>query len=205
MYKIMIIVLFALASPAFAGGIATNTEPRESEVTLAQQAREKMKSFGESLKERLTTAMRESGPVDALQACNLDAPKITAAHSDDQRWKVGRTSLKLRNPANAPDAWEKEVLTAFEKRKQAGENINKLEHFEVVEQQGKSLFRYMKAIPTGELCLICHGGDEVTPKVIAKLKSLYPKDQARGFMAGDIRGAFTLSRELNNSSPNQKK
>lgn len=50
----------------------------------------------------------------------------------------------------------------------------------------------MKAIPTAALCVKCHG-ETIDPEVEAKLKALYPNDQARGFKEGDLRGAFTLS------------
>jgi hypothetical protein len=65
-------------------------------------------------------------------------------------------------------------------------------HAEFTEWEGRKVFRYMKAIPTDEICLNCHGGDTVKPEVAAKLAEFYPDDQARGFSVGDIRGAFTI-------------
>jgi hypothetical protein len=53
----------------------------------------------------------------------------------------------------------------------------------------------MKAIPTAELCLKCHGGD-IDAKVAERLDALYPDDQARGYNQGDIRGAFTFRKSL---------
>ena len=53
----------------------------------------------------------------------------------------------------------------------------------------------MKAIPTGELCLVCHG-TQIAPQVLEKLDALYPRDEARGFSAGDIRGAFTITQPM---------
>jgi len=199
MYKIIFISLFTLSthtSIALANELETDTGIKANSAALAQEARQHMKAFGGSLKKTLKSAMREGGPVNAMEVCNIDAPHITAAHSDEKAWKMGRTSLKLRNPANAPDAWELKVLNTFEQRKQQGESIKKMEFFEVIKQDGKSTFRYMKAIPTAGLCLTCHGGAEVKAPVVAKLHRLYPQDQARGFKAGDIRGAFTLSREI---------
>ena len=71
----------------------------------------------------------------------------------------------------------------------------KMEYAEVVAEGGKQYFRYMKAIPTGELCLKCHGA-EIEPGVKAKLDELYPNDKARGFKLGDIRGAFTIKQPM---------
>jgi len=67
---------------------------------------------------------------------------------------IGRTSLKLRQPKNAPDAWELEQLQRFEQRKAAGENPAAIEIGGYVASGGKKLFRYMKAIPTGEVSSI---------------------------------------------------
>ena len=105
-------------------------------------------------------------------------------------------SFKVRNPANAADNWELAVLKQFEARKTQGEPADKLEFFDVIDDdQGKKTFRYMKAIPTGALCLNCHG-EHIPPEVDAKLKELYPNDQARGFKEGDLRGAFTLAKPV---------
>ncbi len=71
----------------------------------------------------------------------------------------------------------------------------KLERSEVADVGGVPTFRYMKAIPTAEPCLTCHGVNVAEP-VKAKLAQLYPQDQATGFKAGDIRGAFTISKPL---------
>jgi hypothetical protein len=45
--------------------------------------------------------------------------------------------------------------------------------------------------------LNCHGGDNVKPPIIEKLAELYPDDMARGFSEGEMRGVFTLSKQLN--------
>ena len=60
---------------------------------------------------------------------------------------------------------------------------------------GRKVFRYMKAISTGALCLNCHGAD-VSADVTRELERLYPKDAARGFRVGDIRGAFSITQTL---------
>ena len=53
----------------------------------------------------------------------------------------------------------------------------------------------MKAIPTADLCLACHG-ESINPDIAAAIDEAYPEDQARGFKSGDIRGAFSLSKPL---------
>lgn len=161
----------------------------------AGQSRGVVKAFFGELKGELEKAMKAGGPLNAIGVCNIKAPEIAKAHSEAKGWEVGRTSLKTRNSDNAPDDWEKSVLEQFEQRKAAGEDLAKMEHFEVVEADGGKSFRYMKAIPTGDVCLKCHG-DKLDADVVEKLDSLYPDDQARGFSKGDIRGAFTITQPM---------
>ena len=151
-----------------------------------------VKMFGKQLKGQLVAAMKEGGPVAAVNVCNIQAPLIAAKIGKDKGWEIARTSLKVRNVGNLPDAWEVNVLQNFETRKAAGEDIAKMEYHEVVVSNGKSTLRYMKAIPTSAACLACHGSS-IDSKVTAKLDALYPSDQARGYKEGDIRGAFTIS------------
>jgi hypothetical protein len=147
------------------------------------------------LKKELKSAMKEGGPTNAIKVCKNKAPEIAADMSQKNNWRVARTSLKLRNPQNEPDAWEVKVMNEFEKRKTAGEKIKTLEYAEIVKTDGKKQFRYMKAIPTGKVCLKCHGAN-IEPDVEAALKQNYPRDKARGFKEGDIRGAFTITQPM---------
>jgi len=162
---------------------------------LDAEARGLVKQFGSTLKGQLVGAMKKGGPVKAIEFCNLRAPGIAADIAAASSWKVGRTSLKIRSEANAPDSWELKVLQEFEAKKSAGIAPATLEYSEVVEVDGKRNFRYMKAIPTEKACLKCHAAT-IAPDVEAKLHELYPGDSARGFSEGDIRGAFTLTKPL---------
>lgn len=153
------------------------------------------KEFMQTLKQELQGGMQDGGPVNAINVCNLSAPGIANTYSVSHGWDVGRTSLKLRNPDNAPDAWERSVLESFEERKGAGEDPAKMEHYEVVRQDGVKELRYMKAIPTAQLCLACHG-ENIDSITRTRLEKLYPDDQAAGYKVGDIRGAFSITQPL---------
>lgn len=158
-----------------------------------KEARSLIKSFGGDLKAALKPAMKSGGPVNAIEVCNLQAGPIAETISSQSDWKVARTSLKVRNADNTPDNWELKTLLQFEQRKAAGEDIKKMDHAEVVTQEGQTLYRYMKAIATADLCVKCHGS-QLDNAVAAKLKEHYPYDQAVGYNVGDIRGAFTLTK-----------
>lgn len=176
------------AAPAFAGG----------DPDRAAMSRGAVKEFFGLLKGALVGAIKEGGPVNAIEACNLKAPGIAEAVSKKRGWTVARTSLKLRNPGNAPDDWELGVLKQFDARRAAGEDPMKIEFSEVAMKDGEKVFRYMKAIPTAaKPCLLCHGNEKQIPAAVkAKLADAYPGDLATGYSAGQIRGAFTITQPL---------
>lgn len=153
-----------------------------------------IKGFFKELKGTLVNAKKSGGPVAAIKACNTKAPGISE-NASKNGWEVARTSLKLRNDKNKPDQWELKVLKQFEARKAKGESPKEIAFAEIVDVNGKRTFRMMKAIPTGELCITCHG-NKVKPEVVNTLNKYYPNDKAKGFKIGDIRGAFTLKKVL---------
>ncbi len=174
--------------------LAMAEDKAPSSDNLIAQAHGIVAQFSETLKSQLMGAMKAEGPVKAIEVCNVAAPAI-ASEVSTEGWSVGRTSLKLRNAKNRPDEWEKQTLELFETEKAKGADVTKLERSEVAVVNGVRTFRLMKAIPTAEPCLTCHGSEMKGP-VKAKLAELYPNDQAIGFKVGDIRGAFTLSKPV---------
>jgi hypothetical protein len=184
------IVIAALAAAAAAAPAWADDTAERVDASRAASA-----AFMETLKGELQSAMKAGGPVNAIEVCRTRAPAIAQEISRAKDMRIARTSLKTRNPDNAPDAWEREVLEDFDARKRAGEDPAKLERHAVATADGRRVFRYMKAIPTAELCLTCHG-QKLDSKVSAALERLYPKDTATGFKVGDIRGAFTVEQPL---------
>lgn len=162
---------------------------------FVQDSRALVKAFAGELKGALQSAIKEGGPGHAIPVCNAEAPEIARRLSERPGWTVKRTSHRLRNPANAPDAWEAVVLDSFLERAAAGEALTALEHAEPVKSGGETAYRYMKAIPVGEVCLTCHG-TAVEPALAAEIAAYYPEDRATGFVLGDLRGAFTITKTV---------
>jgi len=183
-----------LLMATIAVSLPAGADPTEARVAAARNA---AKTFQGALQSELQAAMKAGGPTEAIEVCKTRAPAIGADISKKEKMQIGRTSLKLRNAANAPDAWEKTVLELFALRKKGGENPANLEFYEVTTRDGKKVFRYMKAIaiPEGAPCLACHG-EKIDAGAAAKLKQLYPNDQATGYRTGDIRGAFTVTQPM---------
>ena len=180
---------------ALAAAIVTAAHAAEDLGPRVEASKAAVMDLAKNLKGELQAAMKAGGPVAAITVCSERAPAIAAQQSALHQLAVGRTSLAFRNPGNAPDDWERMVLEDFERRRAAGEDPAKLVRFEVVDSAAGREFRFMKAIPTGAVCLHCHGSD-LRPDVAARLDELYPQDRARGFQVGDLRGAFTVRQPM---------
>ncbi|MCW8884549.1 MAG: DUF3365 domain-containing protein [Motiliproteus sp.] len=163
---------------------------------LQTEGKKTIMDLATTLKKELTGAMKSGGPSEAIKVCNTKAAPLTDSVSEKHNWQVGRTSLKLRNPENQADSWEKAVLEKFQQQADEGADLAKLAYSEIItDASGQKVFRMMKAIPMGDKCLSCHGS-EIKPGVAKQLDALYPEDNARGFSKGDLRGAFTLKKVL---------
>lgn len=166
-----------------------------SEAAWVPQAKTVAMSVPPKLVAVLQEEIARGGPEGAIAVCREQAPAMARAASEQSGWQVRRVSLRHRNPKAVPDAWERAALEDFDRRAAAGEPPAKLERAEVVEKDGRTVQRYMRALPTADLCLNCHGTpDRVSDAVTTRLKALYPDDRAVGYRAGEIRGAITLVR-----------
>ena len=168
-----------------------------SDANMLEEARSVSSAIPPKLLSVLDEEIKKSGPEGAIGVCREKAPAMAKAASEKSGWAIRRVSLKNRNPKAVPDAWEEAVLKEFDKRAAAGEKPTSLEKGAVVTVDGKQMYRYMKALPTQDLCLNCHGTpDRISPAVQAKLKELYPADKAVGYHLAEIRGAMTIKKPL---------
>ena len=187
MKKLFLLCLGALLIP-------TVTTAAETE-QLTNETRAAMKALAGELKATLQSSMKAEGPLKAIAVCKDQAPKLAEKVSLEKGLQVSRTSLKTRNQMNAPDPWELSVLEQFEHRKAEGEPVSRIEYSEITQLNGNKAFRYMKAIPADDVCLMCHG-KQIPENLSAAIKKLYPNDKATGFSKGDIRGAFSVTKVL---------
>lgn len=177
--------------------LALSAVPAAAQDAWVAQARQVATAVPPKLLSVLTAEIERSGTAGAIGVCREEAPKLAHAASQESGWSVRRVSLRERNPKAAPDDWERAALEDFERRAAAGEKPATLERAEVVQQQGRPVMRYMRALPVVELCTNCHGTPErVSPAVKERLAELYPNDKATGYAIGQIRGAMTISKPL---------
>lgn len=182
------LLLSAFLFQAGQGQIASADEQVSHNLSEAQKlARE----FNARLQGKLHLAMADGGPLHAIDVCRTHAPGI-AERLMEQHITVKRTSLGLRNPVNAPDEWEKSILAFFEQEQAAGADVADLEHYALFRKETGDEFRYTRAIPTGDVCLICHG-ENIAPEIAEAIAALYPEDQATGYKAGQVRGMVSIT------------
>lgn len=148
--------------------------------------------FKQDLKQALQQGMAQ-GPAAAVDACRVQAPEIARAQSHDGV-RVGRTSHRLRNPANAPPAWVQPLLEAYVA--------------DPSQRTGRALpiapgrMGYVEPITVQPLCLTCHG-ESLPGPVAARIAELYPDDEAVGFRNGDFRGLFWVEYPAGDASADE--
>lgn len=155
------------------------------------------KSLLGTLKTQLTEALSDGDTKKAVVVCSSIAQGIAKNVSKENNLDIKRVSLKNRNPLGSPDIFEKNSLIMFDKMKSEGTLTPETDFSEVVKEQDKMVFRYMKPIVTAKSCLQCHGNpEEIKPEVKEVLKDKYPNDIAFGYKEGDIRGAVSVKINL---------
>ena len=188
MRKRAVVVLLAIAcSP-----VLTLAEDVPAAPDWIEQSRQLAQQLGGELKGELSRAISEGGPLAAVPVCKTRAPEIAAGLSAKSGAVVGRTALRVRNPANAPDDLQRAVLEQFSSELASGQFAGPLEAAFEINRGGRVERRYMRAIPMDALCLTCHG-PVLAPDLAAVIQRDYPDDQATGFEQGQLRGAFSVT------------
>jgi TPR repeat protein len=174
MHKTLVFLLafgFLFAGPLRAGADDLEAAARRGAALIAP--------FKRDLKQALQQGLAD-GPVAAVEVCQLRAPELATKYSQ-AGVEIGRSSHRLRNPANAPRAWMKPVIDAY--LAQPGEASAR------AVELGDGRVGYAEPIRTQGLCLVCHGSS-LAPQVAEVIRTRYPADQATGFAEGELRGIF---------------
>lgn len=157
--------------------------PQVSSAAAQEQALAAFQELGRELKRELEEALAQGGPGAAVAVCQQTAPEIAARISKERGFALGRSSHKLRNPANAPASEVDGYLRAHRDKPAAQAPVQVIE--------GTDQWTVVAPIPTQPLCLTCHGAsDSLSPELKEALGRSYPKDTATGFQQGDLRGVF---------------
>jgi hypothetical protein len=152
-------------------------------------------ALGKGLMTALLGELQTGGPTAALAFCADSAQALTARYQQEGI-DVHRTSLKVRNPRNAPDSVEVRVLDRLAELHATG--ALPPEYVEIRRlATGTRELRYFRPIQVQTGCLTCHGpSDGIAPEIRTVLADRYPEDAAVGYAEGDLRGVIAVRRAL---------
>ncbi len=168
---------------------ACSNQQEKSEQAYIDQSAVVADELKANLGSQLRLAMKAGGPVKAMQVCQHMAQPLTTQTSDAHEGaRVSRTALRVRNPANSPDAQSTSILEYWEAMLAGGESppaAYLIRNEETITVHHPILIQ--------QVCLQCHGDPAGFSKELqAELDELYPDDQATGYEIGQLRGAFRI-------------
>ena len=150
-------------------------DERQAQLAAADYAQ---KELATRLMKRLGESMGAGGPAAGIEVCAEEAPRIAEEVAEANNVRIGRTSYKLRNPANSGPQWVAQVVSDKSKTRRYFSGSD-------------GALAVATPIPLGKMCRQCHGPDTaIAPEVKQALAKRYPQDMATGFEVGDVRGWF---------------
>jgi len=183
----LLILLVAVTASAAVLAQASGASPLENlpreHATAAARAMQAFDRLQAALSKRLMEEMKAGGPTRAIVVCRDEAQPLTTRIVRESGFELGRTSHRLRNPANAPRGWVRPLLEKAAGRKAA--------HVEPMVVDLGAAVGIVRPIGTASLCTTCHGTEgQRAPQLALLVAEHYPRDQAVGFAEGDFRGFF---------------
>lgn len=190
-------LLIALLLTAAACG--EKSDKPEPELTLNENERKEYREKGGELASatqkvlgsNLMNAINEGGPVNALEFCKIQASPLTDSMATELQAHIKRVTDQPRNPNNTANQRQLEYINSAKMKLSSGEDVKP----EVNVVDGKITGYY--PIVTNQLCMQCHGSEsgQINDKTLAKIKELYPEDQATGYDTGELRGIWVVDME----------
>jgi hypothetical protein len=171
--------------------MAQQTSATLNQEEALSEARRLADELGDKLRGLLFQELQRGGPASAARVCSELAHEITREFNRDTGRNARRVSLRVRNPRNVPDDYERRVLARMD-----GEILQKRlasEYVDVVTDQKRTVLRYMRPLIVAPVCILCHGPTETMAEEVKRIiAERYPADRATGFREGDLRGAISV-------------
>lgn len=197
---LLLVVPFAARSGAAVNESAVTAhfiaegDPQAAEIrAVGEKAIERLASL---LIREINNGLLKGSPEDTVDVAHLK--KLTSTDGAITGYPriagVKLTSLKLRNPTNAPDAAEQLVLDAIVEEMENDKAPPSL-LVQKVERAGGALeWRVYRPLGILPACLICHGDPEGQSLALqAKLAARYPNDKATGYTGRSWRGLIRVT------------
>ncbi|HNC22641.1 MAG TPA: DUF3365 domain-containing protein [Opitutaceae bacterium] len=182
------------AEPAVATRFVPVDDPAVTEIR--QIGDKALTRLGVELQREVGNAMAKDGAEAAVEICHLKSLKVVngALAGMPRVTAFKLTSLKLRNPANAPDAVDQQALDAIKQQMENGDAPAALMIQRVEPANGTPEWRLYKPLGVTPKCASCHGDPaEMPPGLKTKLEINYPSDKANGYVPGEWRGVIRVT------------
>jgi len=180
------------AEPTIDFVVATSPEAK----SIQRAGEYAINRLARAMTNELRVALSKAKPEDVVPICHLKdlvmeggtikgLPRITA-------FKL--TSLKVRSPANAPDAADQKALDAIDYALNTGENVPNVLVQRIMSPDTPTEWRIYRPLGVATQCLVCHGDPaDQSPELRAKLAAVYPSDQAVNYRDHEWRGLIRVS------------
>ncbi len=167
--------------------------PDDADIRAARQA---ALTFDERMNREITARVdRDEDPVAVYLAYADHVPGWGKVLSDAAKMDFSRTALSVRTPAAAPDARERQQMEQMSFMLDAGVDPATMEIAEIVTEGDAKVFRWMRPMLMTDSCLACHG-EAIEARVKLLLGQEYPLDEATGYAAGQLGGAYSVRKIL---------
>ena len=202
MKKYIIFIIISIIASSFYYCTASDTIPEKDRETIQKIVSETALSMQSGMMKEVLEQVNKNGYAKSVSYCSEFAPsggktlneKLKAKFTSEygiRNFKFRRTSLKYRNPKNAPDEFENKILTSWENQEKSG---NKAASVTEAIREGYRILVPIR-IPM-KTCLGCHGTSEsMDAEAKSIIDKIYPGDLAKGFNEGDLRGAISITIE----------
>ncbi len=141
------------------------------------------------LGKNLLLNLKKKGSLGAVKFCSLKAPEFTKIKEKEFGVSIKRATDKARNLKNKANDEELKYIAHYKKEldKKSGD-------LKPVIVKSKLFSNYYSPIITNNMCLQCHGdpSKDINKKTHRKIVAKYPKDEAVGYKADQLRGIWSI-------------
>ena len=155
-----------------------------------QKAGDEVSSIAQAtLIQNLSAAIEKGGAEYAVQFCNLNASGLLDSVSSANNCVISRLTDQNRNTGNFISSPEDKAVWQDYKNRNS-ENAQA----DSVLQLADNIIYYRPIRIGMPTCLKCHGSPDVDidGKTLTLIDSLYPKDLAKNYKSGDLRGLWKI-------------
>ena len=187
--NVVILALSIWLATSFISCSQSKEPDEKTRAALMEKGKRISSNLSGALQAKLSSEIQENGITEAIKYCSVNALPLTDSISKAEQVKISRISHRNRNPLNAANSEEIELIKKYVLEMETGVALAPT----VVTKNSKHTY-YAPIVIAMPTCLKCHGqpGTDIDAQVMNTLNTLYPEDKATGFEMGELRGLFKI-------------